>query len=384
MHIGECINNIFERIAKDGSQHHAERRVLDDIERHAHRKIGTALEMVDRDLVRLRKYQHMYPSVAGSDHDFAPKSRMLERVLGNPRRDKVGAQVRPLADLLYQMFDLIERRALGCRESGPRGAIRAAAKVALRESEDRAFFLRDPAVPPLAPEFFEIILRARAVEKCDMFCKSSGKHRAGKIAFGDHRKTIGKRVAQLLTHEHACFLAMNRRHLGALLKNLPQEVLILRIRRALGVWLHTEIIPYHKRGGQLASDHTIWDYGVMVGDGKKLLILFGSRATGHARADSDWDVAVVADHQFSLGELSEASAEAAGILGANEDKIDIVDMWSASPLLQHFVAKEGKLLLGESFAFIRFKVFAWKRYMGTAKLRRLRSESLKRYVQRIH
>ncbi|MFY9462942.1 MAG: nucleotidyltransferase domain-containing protein [Candidatus Sungiibacteriota bacterium] len=31
----------------------------------------------------------------------------------------------------------------------------------------------------------------------------------------------------------------------------------------------------------------------MIGDEKKLLILFGSRATGHARADSDWDVVVV-------------------------------------------------------------------------------------------
>lgn len=115
-----------------------------------------------------------------------------------------------------------------------------------------------------------------------------------------------------------------------------------------------------------------------------LLILFGSRATGHARADSDWDVAVVADHRLSLGELSTLSEEAARILGANEDTVDIVDLWSASPLLQQFVAKEGKLLQGDPFLFIRFKVLAWKRYMDTAKLRRLRHESLKRYVQRTH
>lgn len=114
-----------------------------------------------------------------------------------------------------------------------------------------------------------------------------------------------------------------------------------------------------------------------------LLILFGSRATGHARADSDWDVAVVADHRLSLGELSAASEEAARLLGANEDKIDIADMQSASPFLQQFVAKEGKLLQGDPFLFIRFKVLAWKRYHDTAKLRRLRSEALQRYVQGI-
>ena len=114
-----------------------------------------------------------------------------------------------------------------------------------------------------------------------------------------------------------------------------------------------------------------------------LLILFGSRATDRARTDSDWDVAVVSDHSLSLGERGTLAEEAARLLGANEDHVDLVDLWSASPLLQYFVAKEGKLLIGDPFLFIRFKVRAWKRYLDTAKLRRLRSESLKQYVQRI-
>lgn len=111
-----------------------------------------------------------------------------------------------------------------------------------------------------------------------------------------------------------------------------------------------------------------------------LMILFGSRATGHARADSDWDVAVLGSHRLSFEELGSIAQEAARILGANEDKIDLVDLWVASPLLQHFVSKEGKLLAGDPFAFIRFKVLAWKRYMDTAKLRRIRSEAIKRHV----
>lgn len=114
-----------------------------------------------------------------------------------------------------------------------------------------------------------------------------------------------------------------------------------------------------------------------------LLILFGSRATGHARADSDWDVAVVADHHLSWEEWSAALEQAARLLSVSEDKIDLVDLWSASPLLQQFVAKEGKLLQGDPFSFIRFKVLAWKRYLDTARFRRLRGKTLKRYVQRI-
>lgn len=92
------------------------------------------------------------------------------------------------------------------------------------------------------------------------------------------------------------------------------------------------------------------------------MILFGSRATGHARADSDWDVAVVADHSLTLDERGTAAEEAAQILGANEDHIDLVDLWDVSPLLQHRVSREGRLLIGDAFAFIRFKVLAWKRY----------------------
>lgn len=146
--------------------------------------------------------------------------------------------------------------------------------------------------------------------------------------------------------------------------------------------------PIHRSGSvnrcALVRGDATCNNGTMTGDEKMLLILFGSRATGHARAGSDWDVAVVADYQLSLEELGACGEEAARLLGANEDHIDIVDLWSASPLLQQFVAKEGKLLQGDPFLFIRFKVLAWKRYMDTAKFRRLRHESLQRYVQRTH
>ena len=115
-------------------------------------------------------------------------------------------------------------------------------------------------------------------------------------------------------------------------------------------------------------------------DAQPLLILFGSRAKGTARADSDWDVAVASDHQMSLDERVAWAQKAAHLLQVNEDRVDLVDTWSASPLLQHYIGEQGRLLAGDPFLFVRFRVLAWKRYQDTAKLRRLRSEALKHHV----
>ena len=110
-----------------------------------------------------------------------------------------------------------------------------------------------------------------------------------------------------------------------------------------------------------------------------ILILFGSRATGKARADSDWDIGVVSDHRLTLDERGEFAMEAARILGVTEDNVDLVDLWGASPLLQDRVAREGELLTGDSRSFVRFQILARKRYLDTTKLRRLRHEALQQY-----
>ena len=61
-----------------------------------------------------------------------------------------------------------------------------------------------------------------------------------------------------------------------------------------------------------------------------------------------------------------------------EDRIDLVDIWSAPPLLQHHIAMTGKLLKGNKDDFLGFRVLAWKRYLDTAKLRRAREKKLER------
>lgn len=114
----------------------------------------------------------------------------------------------------------------------------------------------------------------------------------------------------------------------------------------------------------------------------KLIILFGSRATGKAGESSDTDIAVLADHPLTLKDKMKLAEDTANRLNVNEDKVDIVDIWHASPLLQYQVAQYGKLLEGDNFDFTRFKVLAWKRYLDTSKFRRAREKALEQYVKR--
>ena len=114
----------------------------------------------------------------------------------------------------------------------------------------------------------------------------------------------------------------------------------------------------------------------------KLVILFGSRVDGKAGAQSDTDIAVLSDHPLSLQEKSEIGDEVAQRFGVSEDTVDVVDIWRAPPLLQQEIARKGKLIHGDSFDFIRFRVLAWKRYLDTAKFRRARERAFaKQYEQ---
>lgn len=112
-----------------------------------------------------------------------------------------------------------------------------------------------------------------------------------------------------------------------------------------------------------------------------LVILFGSRARETASSQSDADVAVLADHPLTLSERSEFVLRIAQKIGAAEDRIDLVDLWHASPLLQRQIADEGRLLAGDAFDFLRFRVLAWKRYQDTAKFRRARERAIAQHVQ---
>ena len=109
---------------------------------------------------------------------------------------------------------------------------------------------------------------------------------------------------------------------------------------------------------------------------KPIIIAFGSRISGRATAKSDFDFGIFSDKPLSLSRRAGFAELLAKKFQINEDKIDLVDLSAASPLLKFEAAQKGKLISGDEFNFIRFKVRAFKEYADTAKFRRLREKAM--------
>ena len=79
-----------------------------------------------------------------------------------------------------------------------------------------------------------------------------------------------------------------------------------------------------------------------VPDDVDLVVLFGSRARGHAHPSSDWDVGVRfhRPHQPLL-HLCALDPVLARAIGCSSDAIDVVELDQVSYLLQRCVAEDG-------------------------------------------
>jgi predicted nucleotidyltransferase len=74
----------------------------------------------------------------------------------------------------------------------------------------------------------------------------------------------------------------------------------------------------------------------------RLAILFGSRARGNARPDSDVDVAILAEPPLSGREETELGAALERAAGTS---VDLVDLDRAAPALRWRVARDGIVLV---------------------------------------
>lgn len=119
---------------------------------------------------------------------------------------------------------------------------------------------------------------------------------------------------------------------------------------------------------------------------KYLVISFGSRVSGRIHAGSDYDFAVLKKGQkgeeLTLDDRVDLTEYLSKKLNINEDKIDIVNIASASPLLKMEIARNGKLIEGDESDFIHFKVRAGREYMDTAKFRRIREKVMQEYANK--
>jgi len=91
-----------------------------------------------------------------------------------------------------------------------------------------------------------------------------------------------------------------------------------------------------------------------------LIIMFGSRARGQQRGDSDTDVAVRGKGVFSFDDRLKLAVR----LDRFFPNVDLIDIRDASPLLLAAVGQDGKLIYQRRESlFEEFKIFAWNQYM---------------------
>lgn len=108
----------------------------------------------------------------------------------------------------------------------------------------------------------------------------------------------------------------------------------------------------------------------------KLLILFGSAASGHTHRDSDIDLGIVATGPFDLIAMTN---EVAGYL--RTDLVDIVDLRRASPLLAMEALRQGRLLYeSRPDGYASFYSLAHRRYVDTFKLRQAEQQAIGNFL----
>ena len=122
----------------------------------------------------------------------------------------------------------------------------------------------------------------------------------------------------------------------------------------------------------------------------KMLVLFGSRATGNINANSDWDFAVLYDEEkYNLYIQNNPLAAFAipGILGEifkiNSDKIDIVELNHCSKLIAHFVARDGKVLYeNQADEFNKFRQRVLLSNTEIKKIEKTKLKNIENFLQR--
>ena len=100
--------------------------------------------------------------------------------------------------------------------------------------------------------------------------------------------------------------------------------------------------------------------------GLKLLLLFGSRAKDekYIREDSDFDIAYLSEKDLDANREIELNCDLINIFGS--DKVDLVNIKKAQPLLLFAITNDCKVLFEKTFfIFSSLRVCAFRRYIDT-------------------
>ena len=94
--------------------------------------------------------------------------------------------------------------------------------------------------------------------------------------------------------------------------------------------------------------------------GLQAVYLFGSRAGGNAREDSDLDLAVLADEQLAPLAMWDLAQSLASMTGCD---VDLVDLRSASTIMQHQIITTGLRLWQSGIQAALYECFVLREKM---------------------
>jgi len=111
--------------------------------------------------------------------------------------------------------------------------------------------------------------------------------------------------------------------------------------------------------------------------GLRLLLLFGSSISGNTHKRSDIDLAFLFDKPADMLDLTNMV-----IKTLHTDKVDVVDLKRASPLLRYSVVKSGRLLYErDKGLFSDFYSLTFRMYVDSKKLRDARGMAIQQYLR---
>ena len=121
----------------------------------------------------------------------------------------------------------------------------------------------------------------------------------------------------------------------------------------------------------------------------KMLVLFGSRATGEIHANSDWDFATLYDEEIRKALITnpfdwfEVPTIISQLLEIPDNKVDVVELSDYSTIIAHFIARDGILLYEkESGEFDKFRKKALKSDLEMKKISKSLREKIEIDLQR--
>lgn len=112
----------------------------------------------------------------------------------------------------------------------------------------------------------------------------------------------------------------------------------------------------------------------------RLILLFGSRASGHATKESDTDLAFFSLKNLSFEDEILINTEFCNIL--QTDRVDTVNLKTAHPLLLNQILTNNKIIYEESSVYYStFEVLTLQKYKEAEPLFEIRDEYLKKLVK---